>query len=191
MLTYHILSTTPHHHHHFLHHREPVRYTTPETAEVFPTQPYSKNLRSYSMIHPEQIITHNIEHQLAMEAEREAERIEKERKDLEKVKADKASERDKRKKAKEDKELRELQREREKMERDQVARHGLGLENLRQGLLGGADATANNTPRNVTPRRTSLFDAARRIVEERKAKEAGGGPEGSSGEYYDNKIITD
>ncbi len=37
--------------------QEPVRYTTIEAAEVFPTQPYSKIVRGYPMIHPEQINT--------------------------------------------------------------------------------------------------------------------------------------
>ena len=36
---------------------EPVRYTTVESAEVFPTQPYSKIVRGYPMVHPEQVNT--------------------------------------------------------------------------------------------------------------------------------------
>ena len=78
-------------------HREPIKYTVPETAEVFPTQPYSKNLRNYCVIHPEQINTRAIENRMTVDAEREIERIEKEKKEQEKEKADKLSEREKRK----------------------------------------------------------------------------------------------
>ena len=120
---------------------------------------------------------------MGMEAAREAERVEKERNDKEKEKADKASEREKRRRAKEDKE----QREKEKMEMT-AARHGLGLDSLRKGELGleslrqglGLESTPSSAKN--TPRRSSLFEAARKIVEDRKLKELGvAGSERSEG----------
>ena len=115
---------------------------------------------------------------MTVDAEREIERIEKEKKEQEKEKADKLSEREKRKKAKEDKE----QKEKEKQEAT-ASRHGLGLGlELLRGLAG--EGTPVGSVKNTPRKQSSMFDAMRKIKEDRMSKEggvvgAGGSPEGN------------
>ena len=68
---------------------EPLRYATIEVADVFPTQPYSKIVRGYAMVHPEQVDRLMVENLMAAEVAKEREREEGERKAKEKAEKDK------------------------------------------------------------------------------------------------------